>query len=89
MTRELVLPADFQEYAWDVEDKGFFWLASALIEGTHFPLTFYDPVRLQQDVLAELESGRPFTATRLLVIDTVTVDAMRTALLEAPDELFE
>ena len=88
MARELVLPADFSDYAWEVEVKGWFDAATALIDGTVFPITFYDPVRLQQDVKADLESGRTFIAVRLLVVDSLTADGMRAALSSAPDELF-
>lgn len=89
MNRLLVLPPDFDDYAWEVEAKGVLWDAAVRISGRACPITFYDPVRLQQDVSEVLADGRDFSAIRLLVVKRVTLENMREAVNRAPAELFE
>ena len=89
MMRRLVLPADYGEYAWEVEAKGVFWGASVAAGERQTPVTFYDPVRLRQDVDEELGAGRVFGASRLLVVERVTVENMQAAVSQAPLELFD
>ncbi|ALV42857.1 hypothetical protein AU252_18250 [Pseudarthrobacter sulfonivorans] len=89
MIRELVFPPDFGDYAWEVESKGVFWGAAVRIDDSLISVTFYEPTRLQQDIDAELETGRLFTVKRLLVIERVTIANMQSAVTEAPSEFFE
>lgn len=87
MTRELVLPQDFGDYAWEVESKGYF--DAAVRPGDSLiPASFFDPVRLQKDIADDIESYHLFIIRRLLVIDVVTVDNMKWAVAEAPDDFF-
>ncbi|TNB76374.1 hypothetical protein FHJ30_02045 [Arthrobacter sp. BB-1] len=87
MTRELVLPQDFSDYAWEVESKGYFDAAVRLGDSL-IPVSFYDPVRLQQEIADDIESDRLFTIRRLLVIEVVTVENMKWAVAEAADDFF-
>ena len=89
MTRELVFPPDFNDYAWEVESKGVFWGANVRADDSLFSITFYDPTRLQQDIDADMEADLLFTVKRLLVVERVTVDNMRLAVAEAPADFFE
>jgi hypothetical protein len=66
-----------------------FWGAAVRIDDSLIGVTFYEPTRLQQDIDAELETGRLFTVKRLLVIERVTVANMQLAVTEAPSEFFE
>ncbi len=88
MKRVLVLPEDFLEYAWEVEAKGVFWGGSVELASRRFGVTFYDPVRLEQDVRDEVASGRPVAISRLLVIARLTVAEMEAAVQAAPEEFF-
>lgn len=89
MERELVLPPDFHEYAWEAESKGVFWDASVRLAGVVVAVTFYDPVRLSQDAVDELAERPAFELRRVLVIPKVTEDHMQAAVDRAPTEFFQ
>ncbi|MFD7021223.1 hypothetical protein [Promicromonospora sukumoe] len=84
---DLVFPEDFEEYAWEIEAKGWF-LCPVRVGGRTADVTFYDPARLAQDVSADHASGVPFAVTRLVVIERVTADRMREALGLLPENFF-
>lgn len=86
--RKLILPDDFADYAWEVQAKGFFWLGVVSVGDASFEVTFYEPVRLAQDIAAELESDRLFVAKRLLVVPEVTLQHMTDAVDQAPSDFF-
>jgi hypothetical protein len=88
MVRELILPPNYDDYAWEVESKGYFDSA-VRVGDSLISVTFYDPTRLQQEIAGDLEAGRPFTVKRLLVIELVTIENMQRAVAEAPSEFFE
>jgi hypothetical protein len=88
MTRELVFPPDFSDYAWEVESKGYFD-ADVRVGDPLVSVAFYDPTRLQQEVDDDIEAGRLFALKRLLVVERVTIDNMKSAVAEAPSEFFE
>lgn len=79
-THKLVLPADFQDYAYEVEAKGWFAGASLQYKHRQFPLTFYDPTRLKQTIADELRDSPVFSEPNLLVVASVTESAMRNAV---------
>jgi hypothetical protein len=89
MTVQLRLPADFDNYAWEVESKGVFWDATAINEGREIPITFYDPARLAQDIADELLARRPLAIRNLVVLERVTAELMSAAVLTLPAEFFE
>jgi hypothetical protein len=89
MERELVLPTDFDDYAWELESKGYFTDAAVQIGDKHVGVSFYEPTRLSQDIAEELAAGRPFAISRLLVVERVTLENMRIAVTRAPAALFE
>jgi len=88
MDRELILPSDFDDYAWAAEAKGYLWEAVVNVDGARIEVNFYDPARLAQDVADDLAHNGAFAAKRLLVVARVTVDNMRAAIDAAPPEFF-
>jgi hypothetical protein len=80
---ELRLPADFDEL-WDVPAKGWF-PAELVYSGRTYPVTFYDPVRLAQEITDELERSGIFFEENLIVVRTVN----RQLLEDAVRKLFE
>ena len=79
-------PDWFDERAeWEAERKG--WLPGVEIEtgdGSRYPVTFFDPVRLAQDLEEMTRHGTPvFIEIGLVVIPTIT----RVAILQAVPEL--
>ena len=74
-----VLPADFDDYAWEVEAKGFFSEAVMTVAGKCYRLNFYDPVRLSQEIESELERGAVFFEPNLVIVRSVTKSDMQQA----------
>lgn len=77
---KLELPDDFDDYAWEVESKGWFSGATALFGGRRFELVFYDPARLSQDIKDELDEGVAFLERNLLVVKSVDRNHMEKAI---------
>jgi hypothetical protein len=67
---------------YEAELKG--WLQGVTVEladGSRYPVLFYDPVRLRQDLEADTAQGRPYAAEPgMIVIPTVTPAAIRQAV---------
>jgi hypothetical protein len=68
----LEFPEGFEDYAWEVEAKGWLHGAVAIIDGRRYLLTFYDPIRLSQDIEDELSRGAAFFEPNLIVVRSVT-----------------
>lgn len=76
---------DFDEStAWEVQCKGWFELAIVhLPDGRKLPLSFWDPVRLAQELESDLKIGKSCLAEpAMIVIPEVTVQNMRAAAVE-------
>lgn len=76
-------PDWFDERAeWEAEAKG--WLAGVVVQladGSRYPVSFYDPVRLRQDLEAETNQGRPYIAEPgLIIVPEVTARAIHQAI---------
>jgi hypothetical protein len=81
----LDLPADFADYEWEVEAKGWF-VARLAASGRQYLLNIYDPVRLGQTIEDDLKSGRVFFEPNLVVVETVTranIERAATLLIES------
>jgi hypothetical protein len=76
---QLVLPNDFDEYAWEVESKGWF-NAIAEFDGNRYQISFYDPTRLSQDIEDELDENPIFYESNLLVVKSVDRSNMEKAV---------
>ena len=68
--------------AYDAEARGYLGYAAVeLSDGTRYPVAFYDPVRLQQDLEVEASEGRAFIAEPgMIVIPEVTLGRMQDAI---------
>ncbi len=80
---EVLFPEWYDERAeWESEMKG--WLQGVrvkLANGAVFPLFFFDPVRLAQDLEMATKLGEPYIAEHgLIVIPEVTRSAILTAV---------
>ncbi|TWB96104.1 hypothetical protein FBZ93_108146 [Bradyrhizobium macuxiense] len=68
----LELPADFADYEWEVEAKGWFSQASINASGKRYRLNIYDAARLGQEIEDELQRGGIFFEPNLVVVKSVT-----------------
>ena len=76
----LVLPCEFDDYEWEVKAKGFFSEARLSVSGKRYRLTFYDPVRLSQEIEDELKRGELFFELNLVIVSSVTRSDMERAV---------
>jgi len=81
----LSFTCDFdQKTEWEIEQKC--WFAQALVhlpDGATVPVCFWDPVRLAQDLEADLRSGKTCVAEPgMIVVPKVTVEKMKAAVEE-------
>lgn len=76
----LVFPEGFDDYAFEVESKGWFAGATFAFLGKKRRMTFYDPFRLRQDIEEELQGGRFFFEPNLVVVPSVTRENMEKAV---------
>ena|SRR5580704_10277222 len=89
--RLILIGLDFDEAtAFDIKNKGWYGLAKLrLDDGTLIPLSFYDPIRLRQEVAEEFTQGKGhFAEANLIVVPNVTEAAMRQAATELWDQGF-
>ncbi|MEP3475707.1 MAG: hypothetical protein ABJN57_05775 [Hyphomicrobiales bacterium] len=77
---ELSLPDDFDKYAWELKSKGWYDHAVMSCKGNKYKLSFYDPVRLAQEIQNELSSVDAFLEDNLVVINTVDRSYMEKAV---------
>jgi hypothetical protein len=87
----LVLPGDFDDYEWEVKVKGFFSEARLSVSGKRYRLTFYDPIRLNQEIEGELQRGELFFEPNLVIVNSVTRSDMERAveaLMKSGQEAF-
>jgi hypothetical protein len=85
---KLKLPDDFEDYAWEVEAKGVFWDAHALVEDRDVPVVFYDRRRLAQDVEDDIREQHFAAIAHLIVIDRLTIEQMTDAMNQIDSSFF-
>lgn len=70
--------------AYDIQNKG--WYEQAKLQkddGTLVPLSFWDPVRLRQELEEDFRSGRKYFAEpNLIILPQLTEDAIRATIDE-------
>lgn len=79
-TYTLTFPDDFDDFEWEVKSKGWFGDAKLNLLGKQYRLNFYDPVRLGQEIESELHRRTAFFEPNLVVIQSVTRSAMKSAV---------
>lgn len=84
----LKLPDNFEDYAWEVEAKGVFWDARLVLDNAELSVTFYDPVRLAQDVEEDVKSQGCFVVQNLIVVRRVTIEDMTSAVAALAADFF-
>jgi len=62
----LELPDDFDEYFWG--SKGYFPNAKLTIDRKTFIVTFYEPIRFQQDIVEEIKSDSFFFQNNIIIV---------------------
>ena len=79
---EVEFPAYLDGYELETEAKGY--LVDVLLRSgaQQWNLTVYDPVRLEQEIADEIRGSAYFAQSRLLVVPTVTRDAINAAVAE-------
>ena len=78
----LIFPDGFEQYAWELESKGWFSGALLQLQGRRYRLTFYDPARLGQDIEEALRNGGIFFEPNLVVVPAVTPQNMEEAAVQ-------
>jgi hypothetical protein len=79
MDPQIIYPIDMDEYAWwETEQKGWIEVTVRWPSGEQV-VTFYDPTRLLQTVNDDL-SGRGYFAERIVVVSSVTRDALESVV---------
>lgn len=73
-------PADFEDYSWELESKGWFSGLLVIVNGKTFRPSFYDPVRLSQDIEEEIAAVGFFSEPSLIVVDRVCRESMVSAI---------
>lgn len=77
---ELCLPADFADHEWEATAKGCFFNARLTFAGKSYQLSFYDAVRLAQEIESEFERGGVFFEPNLVIVPSVTRAEMERAV---------
>lgn len=75
-------PPRFDEYAWEVQAKGWLPGVVGVIQGRRYSVTVYDKIRLAQDVDDSLKRGDVFMERNLLVVRSVTRENIAAAFAE-------
>jgi hypothetical protein len=80
---QIRFPADYDaQSGFETPMRGY--LSGVLVElenGLRYPVFFYDPIRLRQDIEAESALGRPYLAEPgMIILPEVTTDAIRQAV---------
>lgn len=73
---QIIWPDDFDKVAWLIESKGWLQGIEVRLGEQSTELTFYDKVRLAQDIEDDLSSQGYFLERNVVVIDRVTKEAI-------------
>jgi hypothetical protein len=71
MDYQILFDDDFDAYAWELELKGYFD-TNIKFETSIIPISFYDPVRLAQEVESTLVATGIFFERNIVVIPKIT-----------------
>ena len=77
---EIEFPEGFDETEWLIESKGWFDGVVVRQAGRSYRITFYDAVRLAQDVADGLTRKSYFFERNLVVVEKVSVASIKAAI---------
>ncbi|WP_299390695.1 hypothetical protein [Pelagibius sp.] len=69
---QIVWPSDFDRIEWLLESKGVLFDIEVKVGDHTIMATFYDPVRLSQDIEEEIQSSGFFSETFIIVLERLT-----------------
>ena len=75
-------PPGFDDYAWEIEAKGWLGNIVAIIQGTRYTLNVFDATRLAQEIHHDLQVGHMFVERNLVVVGSVNRASIESALEE-------
>ena len=84
-TYRITYPDGFDDHAWEVESKGWYQGIVVIFEGKEYPITFYDAVRLSQDIAAELSARNFFVEPNLLVLKRIDRESIERTVQKIVD----
>lgn len=85
MDYKVSLLGDFDEYEWMFEAKGCLLNVRVEIKGHRYLIAFNDPVRLAQDVAADLEREGTAYLQNVVIVPRVTAAAVDAAIARLVD----
>jgi hypothetical protein len=80
---KLLFVQEFSEReASEARDRGYLSHVLVEVDGRDlYPVFFYDPIRLRQDLEASAKTGRPYVADPgMIVLPDITIEAMEAAV---------
>jgi hypothetical protein len=77
---QIAWPDGFDEFAWEVQAKGYLREVVVTTHGRRYSLDFYDNVRLAQDVEEDLALQHIAVLTNVIVVPLVTRQAIEAAV---------
>lgn len=75
-----ILPEDFDGFALEVKDKGWFSAARLIVSEVQYELNFFDPLRLAQEIERAIQADGRFFEPNLVVIQAITRANMEKAV---------
>lgn len=91
MNAKLIFEGNFDDLAaFEAQSRGYLsHVAVELDDGARYPVIFYDPVRLQQDLDERTKHGWPYLADPgMIVVPEVTLEHMKHAIARLEKEGF-
>ncbi len=78
----ILFPADYDAQSeFETPLRGYLSEVEVELDGLRYRLFFIDPVRLEQELKSNVDSGRPYFAEpNLIVLPEVTTEAIKTAV---------
>lgn len=69
-------------FQFEVEAKGYLQNVILQFLNRDYKLIFYDPIRLEQDILEELKIKKTFFVSNLIVIESVNMEHINNAIMD-------
>lgn len=69
-------------FQFEVEAKGYLQNVTLRFLTRDYKLIFYDPVRLEQDILEDLKIKKSFFASNLIVVESVNIEHINNAIID-------